>query len=164
MGKTYTIVFNSAIAADTSTSTERYYFDWSRLEDGKYKGIFTFVNGQVGQVAPTYATVPALFMDLGQGAYTQIASTGVPTSANIGDVYSPDFIGCLETRTLITGGPLYSTYYYAGLTTNPPFYLDNKPRNNNVQILIQTIGANGNTLYAPLIGAYTLTLQLEKLN
>jgi len=163
MGKTYTIVFNSAIANDTSTSTERYFFDWSQLEEGKYKGVFTFVNGQLGQSTPTYATVPALFMDLGQGAYTQIASSGVPTSSNIGRVYTPDYIGCLETRTITTNFGS-TTYYYAGLTTNPPFYLDNRPRNSNVQILIQTIGVTGNTLYAPLIGAYTLTLQLEKLN
>lgn len=102
-------------------------------------------------------------MDLGQGAYTQIASSNVPTNANIGAVFSATFIGALETKTLTTVAGSTS-YYYAGTTTNPPFFLDNKPRNNAVQILIRTNGANQNILYGPVPGAYTLTLQFEKMD
>lgn len=160
MGKIYTVVFNSEIGADTATNTERYYFDWSRLEEGQYKCQFTFISA-VG-TAPTFATVPNLFMDLGQGAYTQIASSNVPTSPGIGATFSATFLGSLETKTLTTVAGSTS-YYYAGTTTNPPFFIDNKPRNNAVQILIRTNQANQNTPYTPLPGAYTLTLQLEKL-
>lgn len=161
MGKIYTVVFNSAIGADTNTNTERYYFDWSLFEEGRYKCQFTFLSAVA--TAPTFSSVPNLFMDLGQGAYTQIASSNVPTSAGIGAVFSASYIGSLETKTLTTSVGSTS-YYYAGMTTNPPFFLDNKPRNNAVQILMVTNQANQNTLYTPLTGNYTLTLQLEKLN
>lgn len=160
MGKIYTVVFNSDIGADGSTNSERFFFDWAQFEEGRYKCQFTFISA-VG-TAPTFATVPNLFMDLGQGAYTQIASSNVPTNANIGAVFSATFIGALETKTLTTGAGSTS-YYYAGTTTNPPFFLDTKPRNNSVQILIRTNGVNQNTAYTPVPGAYTLTLQLEKL-
>jgi hypothetical protein len=161
MGKIYTVVFNSDIGADAATNSERFYFDWSRLEEGKYKCQFTFISAVA--TAPTFASVPNLFMDLGQGAYTQIASSNVPTSATIGAVFSATYIGSLETRTLTTVAGSTS-YFYAGLTTNPPFFIDNKPRNNAVQILMRTNGANQNTLFVPVTGAYTLTLQLEKID
>lgn len=160
MGKIYTVVFNSEIGADAVTNNERYYFDWSQLEEGRYKCQFTFISAVA--TAPTFLTVPNLFMDLGQGAYVQIASSNVPTSPGIGAVFNSTFLGALETKTLTTVAGSTS-YYYAGLTTNPPFFLDNKPRNNAVQILIRTNGANQNTAYTPVPGAYTLTLQLEKL-
>jgi hypothetical protein len=161
MGKIYNVVFNSDIGGDTNTNSERFYYDWSQLEEGRYKCTFTFISA-VGAV-PNFAFVPNLFMDLGQGAYTQIASSNVPTSARIGAVFSSSYIGSLETKTLTTTAGSTS-YYYAGLMTNPPFFLDNKPRNNAVQILIVTNGANQSTLYVPLPGIYTLTLQLEKLD
>jgi hypothetical protein len=160
MGKIYTVVFNSDIAADANTNSERFYFDWSQFEEGKYKCQFTFLSA-VG-TAPTFTNVPNLFIDLGQGSNVQIASSNVPTNDFIGAVFSASYIGSLETRTLTTVAGS-SSYYYAGLTTNPPFFLDNKPRNNFVQILMITNGADQNTLYVPLTGRYTLTLQLEKL-
>lgn len=161
MGKIYNVVFNSDIGADTSTNSERFYFDWSQFEEGKYKCQFTFLSAV--NAIPTFVNVPNLFMDLGQGAYTQIASSNVPTNTNIGAVFSPSYIGSLETRTLTTVAGSTS-YYYAGTTTNPPFFLDNKPRNNAIQILMVTNGANQTTLYTPVTGRYTLTLQLEKIN
>jgi hypothetical protein len=161
MGKIYNVVFNSDIGGDANTNSERFYFDWSQFEEGRYKCQFTFISA-VGAV-PNFAFVPNLFMDLGQGAYTQIASSNVPTSTRIGAVFSPSYIGSLETKTLTTTAGSTS-YYYAGLMTNPPFFLDNKPRNNAVQILIVTNGQNQSTLYVPLPGIYTLTLQLEKLD
>lgn len=161
MGKIYNVVFNSDIGADTTTNSERFYFNWSQFEEGKYKCQFTFISA-VGGV-PTFTSVPNIFVDLGQGAYTQIASSNVPTNPSIGAVFSPNYIGCLETKTLTTVNGSTS-YYYAGLTTNPPFFLDNKPRNNVVQILMLTNGSNQNTLYTPVPGRYTLTLQLEKLS
>ena len=162
MGKIYTVVFNSDIGADAFTNSERFYYDWSQFEEGRYKCQFTFVSA-AGGTAPTFASVPNLFMDLGQGAYTQIASSNVPTSTTIGAVFSASYIGSLETRTFTTAGGS-TTYYYAGTTTNPPFFLDNKPRNNAVQILMVTNGANQSVLYAPVPGRYTLTLQLEKVD
>ena len=101
-------------------------------------------------------------MDLGQGAYTVIASS---SSQNQGATFSASYIGCLETRTIATAGVgTYVSYYYASTNTNPPFYLDNKPRNNLVQIFMATNGANQSTLFTPVPGPYTLTLQLEKMN
>ena len=160
MGKIYTVVFTSAIGEGTAND-ENFYFDWSRIEEGKYKCQFTFMSA-VPTVAPTMATVPVLFMDLGQGAYTTIASTNLATSPDIGAVFSPNYIGCLETRTFTSGG-ISRSYYYAGTTTNTPFFIDNKPRNNNVRILMLENDADLGTLYVPVPNFYTLTLQLEKL-
>lgn len=160
MGKIYTVVFGSAIG-EGATNVENFYFDWSKIEEGRYKCQFTFMSA-VPATAPTMATVPMLFIDLGQGAYTNIASTNLPTSPNIGEVFNPNYIGCLETRTFTSGGTARS-YYYAGTTTNPPFFIDNKPRNNFVQILMLSNTADLSTLYVPVPNLYTLTLQLEKL-
>jgi len=160
MGKIYTVVFTSAIGQG-NTNVENFYFDWNRMEEGRYKCQFTFMSA-VPATAPTMATVPVLFMDLGQGAYTTIASTNLATSPSIGQVFSPNYIGCLETRTFTTGG-ISRSYYYAGTTTNPPFFIDNKPRNQSIQVLMLSNTANLDTLYVPVPNLYTLTLQLEKL-
>lgn len=162
MGKIYTVVFNSAISGDPVTNSERFFFNWNLLPEGRYKCCFTFM-GAVGGTPPNGISVPNLFMDLGQGAYTQIASSNVPTDPTIGDVFSANYIGSLEFKSFAVGANAQG-YYYAGTNTNPPFFLDNKPRNSAIQILITTNGANQSTLFTPVPGTYTLTLQLEKLD
>lgn len=161
MGKIYTVVLNSLIANDATTQSERFFYDWSQIEEGRYECQFTFI-GAVGGTAPTFGNIPNIFMDLGQGAYTNIASSNVPTSGNIGGSFSASYLGSLETRsfTTIAGS---STYYCASTTTNPPFYLDNRPRNNFIVVsLFSNTGAQGNP-FAPIPGPYTLTLQLKKI-
>jgi hypothetical protein len=162
MGKIYTVVFNSAIAGDGSTNNERFFFDWSQLEEGRYKCSFTFM-GAVGSTAPTGTFVPNLFIDLGQGAFTNIASSNVPTNANIGSVFSAMYIGSLEFRSFTTAIASYG-YYFAGTTTNPPFFLDNRPRNSFINIMMLTNTSTQGIGYTPVPGAYTLTLQLEKIH
>jgi hypothetical protein len=119
--------------------------------------------GAVGGTPPTGSSVPNIFIDLGQGSYTQFASSNVPTNANIGAVYSASFIGALEFKSFTTtNGSL--GYYYAGTNTNPPFFLDTRPQNNAVQIFMATNGATQSIGFTPVAGTYTLTLQLEKLD
>ena len=162
MGKIYTVVLNSAIANDASLNSERFFFDWSQFEEGRYECCFTFVGG-VGTTAPTFLTVPNLFVDLGQGPYTNIASSNVPTNTTIGATFSAMYIGALETRTLTTTGGS-STYYIAGTTTNPPFYLDSRPRNNSITVMMLANNGNQGTAYVPVSGPYTLTLQFKMLD
>ena len=158
MGKIYTVVFNSAIdASGTSTNNKTFYFDWTQLEEGRYMVIWSFMSATPG-TAPTASSVPNIFIDLGQGAYTSIASSG---TVNQGQVYNSNFIGSLEFKSFTTAALSYG-YYSATSTTNPPLYLDNRPRNNNVNILIFANGATQTTPFTPAPGAYTLTMQFHR--
>lgn len=159
MGRIYTVVFNSAIGDGAAITNESFFHDWSLLEDGKYKCSFTFMSGHNAAAFADGNNVCNLFMDLGQGANVSIAS---PSS---GGNFLATYIGSLETRSIATSanGSAQINYYYASTVTNPPFYLDNKPNNNKVVIYMATNGANQSTVFAPVPGAYTLTLQLEKI-
>jgi hypothetical protein len=161
MGRIYTVVFNSAVAGAASTNSEQFFFDWSQLEEGRYKVTFSFMSAVNSVTQPTGTFVPNIFIDLGQGAYTSIASSNVPTSAAIGAVFNANFLGSLEFKSFTSNVGSYG-YYCATSTTNPPFYLDNRPRNNAVNITINNNGATQSTPFTPVPGAYTLTLQLHR--
>jgi hypothetical protein len=159
MGRIYNVVFNSAIGAG-ATNNETFFYDWSQLEEGRYKCSFSFMSGHNPAAFADGNNVANLFMELGQGAYTAIAAN------SSGSVYLPSYIGSLETRSIPTaaGAGTNVNYYYASTVTNPPFYLDNRPRNNNINIYMATNGANQSTAFTPVTGPYTLTLQLEKVD
>lgn len=158
MGRIYTVVFNSSIGDGGALTNESFFYDWTLLEEGKYKCSFTFMSGH-GGVFANGNDVCNIFMDLGQGANVSIASPSLT-----GATFLATYVGSLETRTIATGaGGAYITYYYASTVTNPPFYLDNRPKNNRISIFMATNGANQSTVFAPVPGPYTLTLQLEKM-
>lgn len=161
MGKIYTVVFNSSIGASGSNNSQQFFYDWSTLEEGRYKVTWSFMSAVNATTQPTGTFVPNVFMDLGQGAYTSIASSNFPTNANIGGVFSANFIGSLEFKSFTSNIGSYG-YYCATATTNPPFYIDNKPRNNAVTINLFTNGASQTIPYTPTPGAWTLTLQLHR--
>ena len=161
MGRIYTVVFNSAVAGAPSTNNEQFFYDWSQMEEGRYKVTFSFMSAVNQTTQPTGTFVPNLFIDLGQGAYTSIASSNVPTNANIGAVFNSNFLGSLEFKSFTSNIGSYG-YYCATSTTNPPFYIDNKPRNNIVNVIINTNGVTQTTSYTPTPGAYTLTIQFHR--
>ena len=158
MGRIYTIVFNSSIGDGSAITNESYFYDWSLLDEGKYKCSFTFMSGHNPVTFANGNDVCNIFMDLGQGSNVTIASSST------GGNFLSTYIGSLETRSIITSanGSAQINYYYASTVTNPAFYLDNRPRNNKIIIYMATNGANQNTVFAPIPGPYTLTLQLEK--
>lgn len=161
MGKIYTVVFNSAIAGANVRNNESFFYDWSSIEEGRYRVTWSFMSAVNATTQPTGTFVPNVFIDLGQGAYTTIASSNLATSPNVGAVFSQNFIGSLEFKSFTTNIASYG-YYCADTTTNPPFYIDNKPRNNIVNITISTNGSTQGTAYTPTPGVWTLILQLHR--
>jgi hypothetical protein len=168
MGKVYKVVFNSAIATGTGENDNRFYFyDWSRIPEGRYKCSFTYVN-QVGQRILFFYDA-MVFMDLGQtnvffADRSSVRATNIPFGAQY---FNQGFIGCLEnqnTRSTVSSNPSNGSYI-ARIETNPPFYLDKRPTNNNVNIRIVngTASLKDGDLFSYNMGNYTLTLYLEHL-
>jgi len=156
MGKIYTAVFCSTIGIGTTVS-ESFFFDWSVLPESRYKVSFTFVTGVSAGVFAN-ASPCNLFCDLGQGAYTTIAS---PSTSN--PSYSANFIGCARLYDCAAGAlGAQEPYLAADTTSNAPFFLDGRPRNNTVAIsMLSVITPAGGTVYAPVPGPYTLTFSFE---
>jgi hypothetical protein len=163
MGKTYNVVFNSAIAGSGNNSNQTFFYDWSELEQGQYKCSFSMIC-QVG-ANPNLNVVVGVFMDLGQSEtfVAQPFNTGV-----LGANYmTPSFIGTLGVNNLLNTVLANTTVYaYSNFEDNPPFYLQKRPPSNSIQIGIYIVrGTPFPSTYNPvLIGNYTLTLHLEKLD
>ena len=147
MSKIYNIVFNSTIGITANSSIESYYFDWSKLPQGKYLCNFTFSSG-VMNYANVYA--PNVFIDLGC-ANNYIAQNPSGSGSNVSS-----FIGAL-----LFNGTGVATYVYADMNSNPPFYLDSRPCNNQVTVSIVTNTTNQSTAFNPVPTNYTLTLMLQ---
>jgi hypothetical protein len=163
MGKTYKVVFNSQIADGASNATQRFFYNWSKLEEGKYKGSFTFTAGIRNNL--NFANVPLIGIDLGQQSnvfYARgINALNTPTSI------LSTYMGCL-THTQIEYNildPVFNNgYLTATLETNPPFYLQTRPLNNFITVVIRQNATPGGFVNTNIIGNYTLTLYLEKLD
>ena len=157
MGKTYRVVLNSNIAGG-SNSNQRFFYDWSKLEQGKYKCSFTMVCAF--QSNPDLVVTPAVFLDLGQSNTYIARGTNTRTTP-----WFPSYIGCLGCNSLEDGATI-QPYAFADLEDNPPFYLQQRPPNNTmtVNIYIATLGGFPSLYNPPLIGRYTLTLYLEKMD
>ncbi len=165
MGRIYKVVLNSSFTT-TANYNVSYYYDWSQIPDQPYKVSFTYTsvaNFQAGAYL-TASYVAMVYVDLGQGAYTSIASA--PANPNpAGAIYRANHLGVLEIKTMMTptaGG--YYSWLSADTTTNFASYINTRPRNNTVLVEIDT---NNNTLggdyNAPTPGNYVLTLCLEGL-
>lgn len=165
MGKSYKIVFNSDIADSGSNGFQQFFYDWSQIEEGQYKCSFSMISA-VGST-PTFNVIPSVFMDLGQ-SNTLIAKPF--NTGSFGASYMlPSFIGTLGVNNIqndILDPVPTAVYCFADLEDNPPFYLQKRPPNNfiNVGVYI-TRGSPFPSIYnPPLIGRYTLSLHLEKLD
>ena len=160
--KIYTVVFQSTIGSGTVNTSETFFYDWSNIDEGQYAVTFAFMSANGAQGLSAQNPVN-LYVDLGQGAYTQVASSlttqagsGVP-----GTVYSPSYLGTLEWGYM--GLAASYTFYFARPNTNTPIYLEQRPRNNAVNIQFFTNAANQVTVPTVIPGAYTLTLSLQQL-
>jgi hypothetical protein len=174
MGKTYKVVFNSAIALGSPTSsndTQFFFYDWSRIPEGRYKCSFTYIN-QIQQRILLFTTA-MVFMDLGQNHVFFADRSAVRSGAGIpfgAEYYNSTFIGCLESQNTRTGAsPIQNATnggYLATRDTNPPFYLDKRPNNNNINIRVVegTASLTNGQLFGYNMGNYTLTLYLEHLD
>ena len=148
MGKTYNVILQSLIGNGASNASETYFYDWSRLPDVPYKLTFTY-NSAV--VTLSLTTVASIYINLTQ-PYCNIASD--QSGLVIG--YRGDFLGSLYHTQSTT-----AAYLSANLTSNPPIYLEGRPRNNN--FMVQILGGV-DIAYPNVLGNYQLILNFEECN
>ena len=146
--KIYNVVLMSSIGNGITTSGETFFYDWSQIPDKPYKVSFTFyssasvLNNTVGAL---------LYVDLWQ-TYNQIA-----TSQNSGSIdFRSSYLGCLEYLGTA------NNILFADSKTNPPSYLNGRPRTNNfIAQLMLNNGSFTELFYA--VSNYVLTLYLEEI-
>lgn len=142
--KSYNVVFQSTIPAQT-TIGEVFFYDWAQqMPEGKYKVTFSFLCG-IATLTNTY--IANIFCDLGQSSAMATVKGGV---------YRAGYLGML--RPSGTGA---NSYLFANTVDNPPTYLMNRPNNNKVFIEIHTNQVSFEDNYTPTIGEYTLCMNFE---
>jgi hypothetical protein len=156
MSKIYTVVLNSGMGTADATNGIReinYFYDFSAMEEGEYKVTFAFLTSFFTTVNSTVCNV---FLDLGQNS--QMAKNQFNGNSS---KFPNLFLGFL--RYSGTGA---SQHLYAENTTNPPIYIKQKPKNNNIKILLLNNNAAQDNYTWGAIGItnYILVLNFEKLN
>ncbi len=155
MGKIYNIVLNSGFGTQSGDiRTVNFYYDWSRLEQGRYKLTFTFITGQF---TTTNTTVMNIYTDLCQ-TNTFFASN--PNGVSDGSSYAYQYLGM--ARASATGA---NSYVYAPNNFNGEIFLNQRPSNNLFTIYLAN-NDNNKTAYSSttLMGNYSLVLTLELLD
>lgn len=147
MGKIYNILINSSQGTG-NIGSRNYYFDFSKLEHGRYKGSFSFITAS----GTTSVACCNIFCELGQELSYPVMS---PTGGQLTNGYF--YIGSAGVSSIGA-----NAYVYCTAVDNPPFYLLNKPSSNNITIKILQNDA-GQSAYTPEL-AYSLTLSLELLD
>ena len=143
----YTVVLQSAIGDGPALSSETFFYDWSQIPDVPYYVRFSFMSAQmtitqVGQMASVY-------VDLSQ-PYNQLAKA--QSSAQI------------EQRGQFLGNLLYAfiaanNCLCAENNTNPPTFLNGRPRNNNFTVEIHS---SPTVDFIPVAGPYCLILSFQE--
>ena len=152
MGKIYNIVLNSAYGStNVDIRNVSYFYDWSRLEQGRYKLTFTFATAVF---TTTNANVLNIFTDLCQ---TNTFFAGNPNSSQS---YGFQYLGM--ARASATGA---NNYLYAPNNFNGEMYLNSRPSNNLFSILLLNNDANKSGYSSTTLpGNYSLILTLELLD
>jgi hypothetical protein len=145
--KIYNVVLQSAIGNGASLLSETYFYDWTRIPDVPYKLTFSF---NTSNFTPSAGQTASIYTNFNQ-SYSNIASAQGSTIV----AYRSDFLGSLY----VYNGATYS-YLAAEITSNPPVYLDGRPRNNNFMIQIL---AGVDIAYTNAPAMYQLILSFEEL-
>ena len=145
--KNYNVVLQSAIGDGSSTANETFFYDWTQIPDVPYRVSFSFMSAtipltSVGQIA-------SLYVDLTQ-SYNQLATCQTTAQS----AYKGQFLG-----NLMYQGVAANNFVYADITTNPPTFLNGRPRNNNFVVEIHsTLTVDFN----PVPGVYCLILSFQE--
>jgi hypothetical protein len=147
--KIYNVVLMSTIGNGITTSGETFFYDWSQIPDKPYKLSFTFYSSITSM---NQAVIPLILVDLGQ-TFNKIA-----TSQNINNIcYLSNFLGSLRFL-----GNSQNNIVSVDSISNPPSYLNGRPRSNNfIAQIIPNTGVFGEIGYPP--NNYILTLYLEEI-
>ena len=143
----YTVVLQSAIGDGPGLSSETFFYDWSQIPDVPYYVRFSFASSanpviQTGQMA-------MLYVDLAQ-SNNQIATP--QSSAQYSD--RSQFLGNIMYATISGNSNLC-----AENNTNPPTYLNGRPRRNNITVEIRNTPT---TYFTPFTGVYCLILSFQE--
>jgi len=145
--KIYNVVLQSDIGNGTTTSNETFFYDWTQIPDVPYYVTFTFASAVVALTST--GQVASLYIDLSQ-PYNRLA-----TAQSSGLIaYKGQFLG-----NLLYGLVGANNYVYAENNTNPPTYLNGRPRSNNFTVGIFSIPT---TEYTPVVGLYSLILSFQE--
>ena len=145
--KIYNVILQSAIGNGASVLSKTYFYDWTRMPDVPYKLTFSFNSSYL---TPSASTNASIYTTLNQ-PYNDVATSQGTTAIG----YRSDFLGSLYVYVAIT-----FAYLAADITTNPPVYLDGRPKNNNFMIQILS---GVDTVYAVAPVSYQLILSFEEL-
>lgn len=148
MGKIYNVVLNSNFGNGVGGANKSYCVNWCNLPDNKKFKLtwsFTCSSGSYSN----FGIINYVFCDLGQS--NQIFGT-TDSSRNI----RYDFLGSLKPNAITNK---YSVYT-CNTESNPPIFLDRKPNNNIINVLI-----TGGSLITGGVNTfnYTLILSFEEL-
>ncbi len=155
MGKIYNIVLNSAFGTvNTDIRNVSFFYDWSRIEHGRYKLTFTFITSNATLLN---GTVLNIYTDLCQ-TNTFFASN--PNGISDGSSYGYQYLGM--ARASATGT---NTYLYSPNNFNGEIYLNQRPQNNVFSILLLNNDVNKTAYTSTTIPAnFSLVLSLELLD
>ena len=144
--KIYNVVLQSAIGDGLTTSNETFFYDWTQIPDVPYYVTFSFMSATT---ALTQTQTAMLYVDLSQ-SYNQIATS----QTSIQSAYKGQFLG-----NLMNAATSPNSYLYAENNSNPPTYLNGRPRNNNFSADVRsTVTVD----YTPSSGPYCLILSFQE--
>ena len=144
--KSYNVVLQSAIGDGLTTSNETFFYDWTQIPDVPYYVTFCFMSATI---ALTQTQTAMLYVDLSQ-SYNQIATSQSSTQS----AYNGQFLG-----NLMNAATTANSYLYAENNSNPPTYLNGRPRSNNFTVAIRSAQT---TDYTPSSGVYCLILSFQE--
>jgi len=145
--KIYNVVLQSAIGDGATTSNENYFYDWTQLPDVPYLVSFSFMSATAALTSTTQ--VASLYIDLSQ-SYNQLATCQAGTQS----AYKGQFLGMLLYQ-----GVAAQNYVYAENNTNPPTYLNGRPRSNNFTVEVRYAQ---DAYFTPTPGVYCLVLSFQE--
>lgn len=135
--KSYSVILNSTnkISSGATLSECRFGMNWGILPEGEYEVHFTFIS-KVMNLSTT--DIACINVNLGS---SNVYQAGANTSAS-----TLNFIGIAKPYLIGT-----SSYLLSEDNTNPPIYLNGRPRDNFIDVHIE---ANDNiTNFAPTTGS-----------
>ena len=143
----YTVVLQSAIGDGPLLTSETFFYDWSQIPDVPYYVRFSFVSAvnpvtQINQI-------PMLYVDLAQ-SNNQLANPQSSAQSS----YRSQFLGNLMYAVISN-----NNYLFAENNTNPPTYLNGRPRRNNITVEIRSTLT---TYFTPFSSPYSLILSFQE--
>ncbi len=145
--KIYNIVLQSAIGDGATTSNETFFYDWSLIPDVPYYVSFNFMSATTA--ITQFNQTAMLYVDLSQSNNQVAFPQSSSQSANRGQ-----YLGNLMYAVVSA-----NNYLYAENNTNPPTYLNERPKSNNFTVEIRSTPT---TAYTPFSGTYCLILSFQE--